>query len=121
VVHDIIGDILDWDDAHAVYLAADGATGERYSQRLKTAERMAEIEARWQQLPGGFHDERKRSKLHIQAVADAAPSMSSEELCWLAIAAASAWIPRDPHHNDRAFMAPGDLGQAANAVVMRPA
>ncbi|MGH3405887.1 MAG: hypothetical protein ACRDRJ_25830 [Streptosporangiaceae bacterium] len=92
-MHDIIGDILDWDEAHEVYLAAEGATGERYNQRLKAAEQMAEIEARWQPLPGGFHGERKRIRLHIQVIADAAPSMSSEELCWLAIAAASAWIP----------------------------
>lgn len=93
VMHDVISDILDWDEAHAMYLGAEGATGERYAQRLVAAERMAEIEARWQHLPGGFHGERKRIKLHIRAVADAAPSMSSEELCWLAIAAASAWIP----------------------------
>jgi hypothetical protein len=32
-----------------------------------------------------------RIKIHIQAVADNAPLMSSEDLCWLAIAAASAW------------------------------
>ena len=54
---------------------------------------MAEIEVRWQYLPGGFHGQRKRIKVHIRAVADAAQSMSSEELCWLAIAAASAWVP----------------------------
>lgn len=54
---------------------------------------MSEIEARWQHLPEGFHGERNRIKVHIRAVADAATSMSSEELCWLAIAAASAWIP----------------------------
>ncbi len=92
-MHDIIGDIIDWDEARKAYLAGDGQTGERYNQRLKAAERMAEIDARWQHLPGGFHGERKRIKTHIQAVADAAPSMSSEELCWLAITAVSAWIP----------------------------
>ena len=93
MMHDIIGNIVDWDEAHKVYLAAEGATGERYHQRLQAAERMADIEARWPHLPGGFHSQRKRIKIHIQAVADAAPSMSSEELCWLAIAAASAWLP----------------------------
>ena len=92
-MHDIIGDILDWGEAHEVYLAAEGATGERYNQRLEAAEQMAKIEARWQYLPGGFHGQRKRIKIHIRAVADAAPSMSSEELCSLAIAAASAWLP----------------------------
>jgi hypothetical protein len=95
-MHDIIGDILDWDDARKVYLATEGATGERYNQRLEAADRMAEIEARWQHLPGGFRTERKRIKIHIQAVADAAPLMSSEDLCWLAIAAASAWETRQP-------------------------
>jgi hypothetical protein len=92
-VHDIIGDIIDWDAANKAYLAGEGQTGERYNQRLEAAGRMAEIEARWQHLPRGFHGERKRIKVHIQAVAAAAPSMSSEELCWLAITAASAWMP----------------------------
>jgi hypothetical protein len=93
-MHDIISDILDWDEAHKAYLAAEGETGQRYGQRLEAADLMADIEARWQHLPGGFHGERKKIKTHITAVADAAPSMSSEELCWLAIAAASAWIPQ---------------------------
>src|SRR5271157_2709709 len=93
VMHDIIGDIVDWEEAHKVYLAAEGATGERYNQRLEAAEQMAEIEARWQHLPGGFHCQRKRIKIHIRAVADTTQVMSSEELCWLAIAAASAWLP----------------------------
>lgn len=92
-MHDIIGDIIDWDEAHKAYLVGAGQTGERYNQRLEAARRMAEIEARWQHLPGGFHGERRWIKVHIQAVAGAAQSMSSEELCWLAIAAASAWVP----------------------------
>jgi hypothetical protein len=93
-VHDIIGDIIDWDEAHKAYLVGADQTGERYNQRLEAARRMAEIEARWQHLPEGFHGEWKRIKVHIRAVADAAQSMSSEELCWLAIAAASAWVPK---------------------------
>jgi hypothetical protein len=93
-MHDIVGDIIDWDEAHKAYLAGAGQAGERYNQRLDAARRMAEIEDRWQYLPGGFHGERKRIKVHIRAVADAALSMSSEELCWLAIAAASAWVPK---------------------------
>jgi hypothetical protein len=94
-MHDIIGDIIDWDEAHKAYLVGAGQTGERYNQRLEATRRMAEIEARWELLPEGFHGERKRIKVHIRAVADTAPSMSSEDLCWLAIAAASAWVP-DP-------------------------
>jgi hypothetical protein len=93
-MHDIIGDIVDWDEANKVYLAVEGVTGERYSQRLEAADKMAEIEARWQHLPGGFHGQRKLIKVHIQAVADSAQTMSSEERCWLAIAAASAWLPK---------------------------
>jgi len=50
-VHDIIGDIIDWDKA---YLVGADQTGERYNQRLEAARRMAEIEARWQHLPEGF-------------------------------------------------------------------
>ena len=92
-MHDIIGDIIAWDEEHKAYIAGEGETGERYIQRLEAAGRMAEIEARWQYLSGGFHGERKRIKIHIRAVADTAPSMSSEELCWLAIAAASVWVP----------------------------
>ena len=38
--------------------------------------------------------ERKLIKVHIQAVADTTLVTSKEELCWLAIAAASAWLPR---------------------------
>ena len=76
-----------------MYLGTEGATGERYNQRLEAAEQMAQIEARWQHLPGGFHGERKLIKTHIRAVADTALSMSSEQLCWLAIAAASTWLP----------------------------
>ncbi len=92
-MHDIIGDIIDWDEANKAYLAGKGQTGERYIQRLEAAGRMAEIEARWQHLPGGFRGERKRIKIHIQAVADTTQAMSREELCWLAIAAASTWLP----------------------------
>lgn len=91
-MHDIIGDIIDWDEAHNAYLAGVGQTGERYNQRLDAARQMAEIEDRWQYLPGGFHGERKRIKVHIQAVADTTQSITREELCWLAIAAASAWV-----------------------------
>ena len=77
-MHDIIGDIIDWDQANQAYMADEGQTGERYVQRLEAAERMAEIEARWQHLPGGFHAERKRIKIHIQAVADTALVTSRE-------------------------------------------
>ena len=92
-MHDIISDIIDWDQANKAYLAGEGQSGERYIQRLEAADRMAEIEARWQHLPGGFHGERKLIKIHIQAVADTTLATSEEELCWLAIAAASAWLP----------------------------
>ena len=53
-MHDIISDIIDWDQANKAYLAGEGQSGERYIQRLEAADRMAEIEARWQHLPGGF-------------------------------------------------------------------
>ena len=32
-------------------------------------------------------------KVHIQAVAETAQVASKEEMCWLAIAAATAWLP----------------------------
>jgi len=92
-VHDIISDIIDWDQAQKTYLAGEGQTGERYNQRLEAADLMAEIEARWHHLPGGFRAERMRVKIHIQAVADTTLVASREELCWLAIAAASVWLP----------------------------
>jgi len=53
-MHDIISDIIDWDQANKAYLAGEGQSGERYIQRLEAADRMAEIEARWHHLPGGF-------------------------------------------------------------------
>jgi len=93
-VHDIISDIIDWDQANKVYTASEGHSGERYVQRLEAALQMAEIEARWHHLPGGFQGQRRLVKVHIQAVAETARAASSDEMCWLAIAAASAWLPR---------------------------
>ena len=96
-MHDIISDIIDWDQANKAYLAGEGQSGERYIQRLEAADRMAEIEARWHHLPGGFLSERKLIKTHIQAVAESTQAATNEEVCWLAIAAATAWIPqREP-------------------------
>ena len=96
-MHDIISDIIDWEQANKAYLAGEGQSGERYIQRLEAADRMAEIEARWHHLPGGFLSERKLIKTHIQAVAESTQAATSEEVCWLAIAAATAWIPqREP-------------------------
>jgi hypothetical protein len=66
-MHDIISDIIDWDQANKAYLAGEGQSGERYIQRLKT---------------------------HIQAVAESTQAATNEEVCWLAIAAATAWIPQ---------------------------
>lgn len=92
-MQDIISDIIDWDEANRAYLAGEGQSGQRYIKRLEAADQMAEIEARWQHLPQGFHGERKMIKVHIQAVAETTQTASKEELCWLAIAAASAWLP----------------------------
>jgi hypothetical protein len=40
---------------------------------------------------------RKLIKAHVQAVAESTQVATLEEVCWLAIAAASAWIPqREP-------------------------
>ena len=96
-MHDIISDIIDWDQANKTYLASEGQSGERYIQRLEAADRMAEIEARWHHLAGGFHGERKLIKTHIQAVAESTQVATIEEVCWLAIAAATAWLAqREP-------------------------
>jgi hypothetical protein len=93
-VHDIISDIIDWDQANKAYTAGEGQSGERYLQRLEAADRMAEIEARWHHLPGGFLGEQKLIKAHVQAVAESTQVETLEEVCWLAIAAATAWIPQ---------------------------
>ena len=96
-MHDIISDIIDWDQANKTYLAGEGQSGERYIQRLEAADRMAEIEARWHHLPGGFLGERKLIKTHIQAVAESTQVATIDKVCWLAIAAATAWLPqREP-------------------------
>jgi hypothetical protein len=93
-VHDIISDIIDWDQANQAYMAGEGQSGERYIKRLEAADRMAEIETRWHHLPDGFHGERKLIKVHIQAVAETTQVACNEDLCWLAIAAANAWLPQ---------------------------
>jgi hypothetical protein len=92
-MHDIISDIIDWDQANEAYTVGEGQSGERYIQRLEAAGRMAEIEARWHHLPDGFHGARRLIKVHIQAIAETTEVVSKEELCWLAIAAATAWLP----------------------------
>ena len=96
-MHDIISDIIEWDRANSVYKAGEGQSGERYLKRLEAADQMADIEARWQHLPDGFHDARHLIKIHIQAVADTTRVTSNEEMCWLAIAAATAWLPVPEH------------------------
>lgn len=92
-MHDIISDIIEWDRANSVYTAKEGGSGERYISRLEAADQMADIEARWHHLPEGFHGARKLIKIHIQSVAETAQVSSKEEMCWLAIAAATAWLP----------------------------
>jgi hypothetical protein len=62
------------------------------SSGLKAAQQMAEIEIRWQHLPEGFHSQPKVIKLHTQAVAETTQVAGREELCWLAIAAATVWL-----------------------------
>jgi hypothetical protein len=96
-VHDIISDIIEWDRANSVYIAGEGESGERYLKRLEAADQMADIEARWHYLPEGFHGARQLIKIHIQAVAETAQVSSKEEMCWLAIAAATAWLPAPEH------------------------
>ena len=49
--------------------------------------------SRWSHLPEGFHGARKLIKSHIQAIAETTQVASKEEMCWLAIAAATAWLP----------------------------
>ena len=93
-MHDIISDIIDWDQANQAYLAGEGQSGDRYIKRLAAADQMAEIEARWHHLPGGFLSQRKLIKTHIQAVAETTQVTTLEQVCWLAIAAATAWLPQ---------------------------
>lgn len=93
MMHDIIGDIIEWNALQALYLANEGAEGERYFQRIEAAARMADIEARWELLPGGFAAQRRLITGHVAIVAELAGTMTPEELCWQAIAAASAWLP----------------------------
>ena len=107
-MHDIISDIIEWDRANSVYTAGEGESGERYISRLEAANQMADIEARWHHLPEGFHGARKLIKIHIQAVAETAQAASKEEMCWLAIATATAWLPA-PEHTIAAPLANADL------------
>ena len=61
-VHDIISDIIDWDQANKAYTAGEGQSNKQYVQRLEAAVQLAEIEARWHHLPDGFHGARKPSR-----------------------------------------------------------
>lgn len=96
-MHDIISDIIEWDRADSAYTAGEGETGERYLKRLEAAAQMADMEARWHHLPEGFHGARQLIKIHIQAVAEATQVASKEEMPWLAIATATAWLPAPEH------------------------
>lgn len=96
-MRNIISDIIDWDQANKTYMAGEGQSGERYIQRLEAAGQMAEIEARWHHISEGFHGARKLIKSHIRAIAETTQVASNEDLCWLAIAAATAWLPVPEH------------------------
>jgi hypothetical protein len=119
-VHDIISDIIDWDEANKAYTAGEGQSGERYIQRLEATLRMAEIEDRWQHVPDGFHGQRNLIKTHIQAVAETTQVASREEMCWLAIAAAIAWLPK-PESADAASLASVDQVDARTLASTRAA
>ena len=112
-MHDIIGDIIDWDEAHKVYLVMRAP---RFPTISGWTQRSAQIEARWQHLPGGFHCQRKQMKIHLEAVADTASSMSQRGTVWLAIAAASIGLATQLRY--RLSQLP-DLGLAGLTLVIR--
>jgi hypothetical protein len=62
----------------------------------------------------GFHGQWKMIKVHIQAVAETAQVASKEEMCWLAIAAATAWLPA-PEHTMTASLA-ADMADSRRAA-----
>ena len=61
-----------------------------------------------------FHGQRNMIKVHIQAVAETAQVASKEEMCWLAIAAATAWLPA-PEHTMTASLA-ADMADSRRAA-----
>ena len=61
----------------------------------------------------GFHGQRKMTKVHILAFAETAQVASKEEMCWLAIAAATAWLPAPEHTMTGALAAMADSRTAA--------
>src|SRR5229473_1086682 len=115
-MQDIIGDIIDWDQAHKAYLAGKGQTGQRYNERLEAAEQMAEIEARWPHLPGYpvQHPPGQHRSGHGRNPATVPPrSESREPLLRLSLAVRAP--ESDPLLARVALLGPADRGPAPTA------
>ena len=82
----IYGDMGEWETAHADFVSSDGANAsERALRRIAAAQRMGEIEARYETLPGGFQAEYARAKDHIKKIVDGMPPLTDEQLVRLAV------------------------------------
>lgn len=75
-------DIYNWEKAQAEYTDPAGANAsERALNRIAAAQRMCEIEARHESLPGGFRSHRDR----IKKIVDGCPPLTDDQLVRLAV------------------------------------
>lgn len=82
----IYADIREWDKAYADYLSDDGDNSAvRMLRRIKAAERLGEIEGRWERVPGGFSGERARAEERVKRVVDGMPPLTDEQLVKLTL------------------------------------
>lgn len=81
-LEDPVFDIYNWDKAQAEYTDPAGANAsERALNRIAAAQRMGEIEARYESLPGGFRSHRD----HIKRIVDGMPPLTDEQLVKLVL------------------------------------
>ena len=77
----IAGDVGKWDEAHAAYVSGEGANAsERLLRRADAVRQMHDIEAAYEDLPGGFRAERARFKDHIKKIVDGMPALTDDQL-----------------------------------------
>jgi hypothetical protein len=89
----IYADMDEWDAAQAILVSDEGANAsERVLRRVEAARQMHDIEARYERRPGGFSGrrafaeaERARREERIKKIVDAAPPLTDEQLCKLAL------------------------------------
>lgn len=77
----IYADMREWDEAQADLVSDEGLNAsERVTRRIAAAQRMRDIEARYENLSGGFRGEAARVKDRVKRVVDAMPPLTDDQL-----------------------------------------